>query len=68
MTIVILRWKQKIFLEFVDELSQEPSPLPDREGTSNEDDTVPSVKVEDSSHSINVVDKTSESVNSSFES
>ena len=58
----------KEFLEFVDELSQEPSPLSDREGTSKQDDTVPSVKVEESLHSINVVDKTSESVNSSFES
>ena len=58
----------KEFLEFVDELSQEPSPLSDREGTSKHDDTVPYVKVEDSLHSINVVDKTSESVNSSFES
>ena len=58
----------KDFLKFVDELSQEPSPLSDREGTSNQDDTVPSVKVEDSFHSTNVVDKTSENVNSSFES
>ena len=33
----------KEFLEFVDELSQEPSPLSDREGTSEKDDTVPSV-------------------------
>ena len=38
------------------------------EGTSSQDGTVPSVKVEESSHSINVVDKTSESVNSSIES
>ena len=60
--------KTEEFLEFVDELTQEPSPLSDREGTSKQDDTVPSVKVEESSHSINVVDKTSESVNSSFES
>ena len=60
--------KTKEFLEFVDELSQEPSPLSDRESTSKQDDTVPSVKVEESSHSINVVDKISESVNSSFES
>ena len=60
--------KIKEFLEFVDELSQESSPLSDREGTSKQDDTVPSVKVEESSHSINVVDKTSESVNSSIES
>ena len=52
----------------MDELSQEPYPLSDTEGTSKQDDTVPSVKVEESSHSINVVDKTSESVNSSIES
>ena len=58
----------KEFLEFVDDLSQEPSPLSNREGTSKQDDTVPSVKAEESSYSINVVDKTSESVNSSFES
>ena len=58
----------KEFLEFVYELSQEPSPLSDREGTSKQDDTVPSVKAEESSHSINVVDKTSESVNRLFES
>ena len=44
-----------------------PSPLSDREGTSNHD-TVPSVKAEENSHSINVVDETSESVNSSNES
>ena len=58
----------KEFLEFVDELSQEPSPLSDREGTSKHDDTVPSVKVEDSLHSIDVVERPSESVNSSLES
>ena len=60
--------KTEEFLEFVDELSQEPSPFSDRKGTSNHDDTVPSVKAEESSHSKNVVDKTSESVNSSIES
>ena len=60
--------KTEEFFEFVDELSQEPSPLSDREGTSKQDDTVPSTKVEESSHSINVVDKTSGSVNSSIES
>ena len=60
--------KTEELLEFVDGLSQEPSPLSDREGTSSQDDTVPSVKVEESSHSINVVDKTSESVNNSIES
>ena len=59
--------KTKEFLEFVDELSQEPSPLSDGEGTSKQDDTVPSVKAEESLYSINV-DKTSESVNSSVES
>ena len=48
--------KTKEFLEFVDELSHEPSPLSDREGTSKQDDTVPSVKVEDSLHSIDIVE------------
>ena len=57
--------KTEEFLEFVDELSQEPSPLSDREGTSNQGDTVPSVKVEESLHSI---DNTSKNVDSSFES
>ena len=52
----------------MDELSQEPSPLSDREGTSKQDDTVPSVKTEESFHSTNVVNKTSENVDSSFES
>ena len=51
----------------MDELSQEPSPLSDGEGTSKQDDTVPSVKAEESLYPINV-DKTSESVNSSVES
>ena len=59
--------KTEEFLEFVDDLSQDPSPLSDREGTSNPD-TVPSVKAVENSHSINVVDKTSETVNSSNES
>ena len=49
----------------MDELSQEPSPVSDREGTSNQVDTVPSVKVEESLHSI---DNTSKNVDSSFES
>ena len=53
--------KTEEFLEFVDELSQEPSPLSDREGTSNQGDTVPSVKVEESLHSI---DNTSKNVDS----
>ena len=52
----------------MDELSQESSPLSGREDTSKQDDTVPSVKAEENSHSINIVDKTSESVNSSIES
>ena len=59
--------KTEEFLEFVDELSQEPSPLSDREGTSKQDDTVPSVKVEDSLHSIDV-EETSKGVDSSCES
>ena len=60
--------KTKDFLEFVDELSHEPSPLSDREGTSKQDDTVPSVKVEDSLHSIDIVEKPFESIISSPES
>ena len=60
--------KTKEFLEFVDELSHEPSPLSDREGTSKQDDTVPSVKVEDSLHSIEIVEKPFESIISSPES
>ena len=59
--------KKEELLEFVDGLSQEPSPLSDREGTFNHD-TVPYVKAEESSHSINVVYKMSENVNSSNES
>ena len=49
----------------MDDLSQEPSPLAYREGKLSHD-TIPSVKVEESSHSIVV--KTSEIVNSSNES
>ena len=59
--------KTKGFLEFVDELSQEPSPLSDGEGTSKQDDTVPSVKVEENSYSMNV-DKSSKNINGSVES
>ena len=59
--------KTEEFLEFVDELSQEPSPLSDREGTSKQDDTVPSDKVEDNLHLSDVIN-TSENVVSSFES
>ena len=51
----------------MDELSQEPSPLSDGEGTSKQDDTVPSVRVEENSYSMNV-DKTSENINGSVES
>ena len=57
--------KTEAFLEFVDELSQEPSPLIDREGTSKQDDTVPSVKVEDDLH-LSDVTNTSENVIGSF--
>ena len=58
--------KTEEFLEFVDELSQEPSPLTDREGTSKQDDTVPSVKVEDVLH-LSDTSNISENVISSFE-
>ena len=58
--------KTEEFLEFVDELSQEPSPLTDREGTSKQDDTVPSDKVEDELH-LSDTSNTSENVISSFE-
>ena len=58
--------KTEEFLEFVDELSQEPSPRSEREGTL-ECDTVPSVKADENLHSI-VVDETSESVDSSNKS
>ena len=50
----------------MDELSQEPSPLSDRERTSKQDDTVPSDKVEDNLHLLDVIN-TSENVVSSFE-
>ena len=59
--------KTEEFLEFVDELSQEPSPLSDREGTSKQDDTVPSDKVEDNLQLSDVIN-TSENIVSSFES
>ena len=59
--------KTEEFLEFVDELSQEPSPLSDREGTSKQDDTVPSDTAEDDLHLSDVIN-TSENVVSSFES
>ena len=58
--------KTEEFLEFVDELSQEPSPLTDREGTSKQDDTVRSDMVEDNLHLSDIGD-TSENVISSFE-
>ena len=51
----------------MDELSQEPSPLSDREGTSKQDDTVPSDKAENNLHLSDVIN-TSENVVSSFES
>ena len=45
--------KTEEFLDFVDDLSQETSPLLDREGMCK-NDTVPSDKVEDSLHSVNL--------------
>ena len=52
--------KTEEFLEFVDDLSQESSPLSEREGTL-ECETIPSVKAKEYLHS-SVVDKTPESV------
>ena len=54
------------FLDFVDDLSQEPSPLPDREGTC-QSETVPSDKLEETSHSLDFDSKISQSVGSSNE-
>ena len=58
--------KTEIFLDFVDDLSQEPSPLLDREGTCKSD-TVPSDKVEETLHSLNLDSQASQSVSSSHE-
>ena len=58
--------KTEEFLDFVDDLSQEPSPLSGREGTCN-NDTVPSGNLEVNSHSTDAISKSSESVNSSNE-
>ena len=57
---------EEFFWNLCDELSQEPSPLTDREGTSEQDDTVPSDKVEDDLH-LSDISNTSENVVSSFE-
>ena len=54
------------FLDFVDDLSQEPSPLSDREDTC-QNETVPSDKLEETSHSLNFNSKISQNVSSSNE-
>ena len=58
--------KTEEFLDFVDDLSQEPSPLSDREGTCN-NETVPSDELEETLHSVEFDSKNSQSVNSSNE-
>ena len=58
--------KTEEFLDFVDDLSQEPSPLSDREGTCK-NETVPSDELEETLHSVDFDSKISQSVNSSNE-
>ena len=58
--------KTEEILDFVDDLSQKPSPLSGRVGTCN-NDTIPSGNLEVNSHSTDVIGKTSGSVNSSNE-
>ena len=58
--------KTEEFLDFVDDSSQEPSPLSDREGAC-QNETVPSDKLEEPSHSLVFDSKISQSVSSSNE-
>ena len=58
--------KTEEFLDFVDDLSQEPSPLSGREGTCK-NETVPSDEPEETLHSVDFDSKISQSVNSSNE-
>ena len=58
--------KTEEFLDFVDDLSQEPSPLSDREGTCK-NETVPSDELEETLHSVDFDSKNSQSINSSNE-
>ena len=53
-------------MDFEDDSSSEPSPLLDRKGTCKSD-TVPSDKVEDTLHSVDLTGQASENVNGSFE-
>ena len=54
------------FLDFVDDLSQEPSSFSDREGTCK-NETIPSDKLEETSHSVAFNGENSQSVGSSNE-
>ena len=58
--------KTEEFLDFVDDLSQEPSSLSDRKGTCK-NETVPSDKPEETSHSLGFDSENSQSVSSSIE-
>ena len=58
--------KTEDFLDIVDDLLQEPLPLSDREGTC-QNETVPSDKLEEISHSLDTDSKISKSVSSSNE-
>ena len=58
--------KTEEFLDFVDDLSQESSPLPGREGTCKSK-TIPSDQLEETLHSVDFDSKISQSGNSSNE-
>ena len=55
--------KTEEFLDFIDDLSQEPSSLSDREGTCK-NETVPSDKPEKTSHSLDFDSESSQNVSS----
>ena len=58
--------KTEELLDFLDDLSQEHSPLSDREGTC-QSETVPSDKLEETSHLLDFDSQISQSVSSSNE-
>ena len=59
--------KTEEFLDFMDDLSQEPSPLSDRKD-AYKNETVPSDKLEETSHSVDFDKNNSQSASSSNES
>ena len=63
---IVTLMKTDELLDFVDDLSQEPSSLSDREGTCK-NETVPSDKPEETSHSLGLDSENSQSVGSSIE-